>query len=181
MTLRYDPAPVRENVQLCDGQKVVLLALTYGELSLMLPVQLVQAPLLTAFGVMLRVIAFCTLTLPHSVTCAVVLPEYPLPDGFIFTVKALTASPGGANSPESVSVQVLLQLAVNCQVSVQVWPGLPHAWPPGVVRTCHVSGTDPVSGALSVYALSGDDAADVAVPQRATMVIEYCWPADRPV
>src|SRR5579862_1283400 len=114
----------------------------------MLPVHVVQAPLLTAFGEMLRVIALCTATPWQLVTCAVVVPEYPLPDGFSFTVNGLTASPGGANSPESVSVQVVLQLAVNCQVSVQVWPGVPHAGAPGVVRTFQVSGIEPVSGAL---------------------------------
>ena len=150
----------------------MLFAVMYGELIDRFPFHAVQAPLLTDPGVMLTETALCTLTPEHVVTCAVVVPEYPLPDGFSFTVKGVTASPGGANSPESLSVQLVVQLAVNCQVSVQVWPILPHAGVPGVVRTFHVSGTDPDRGAFSVDTLRASDGADVALPQRAVTEIE---------
>jgi hypothetical protein len=44
----YEPVPAREKYQLCDGQKVLLLAVVYGELSTMVPFHLVHPPFDTA-------------------------------------------------------------------------------------------------------------------------------------
>ena len=44
----YPCIPVTVKFQDCTGQKVVLLAMTYGELSTMAPLQAFHAPLLTA-------------------------------------------------------------------------------------------------------------------------------------
>jgi hypothetical protein len=44
----YPCVPVTAKCQDCAGQKVVLLAMTYGEVSTMVPLQAFHAPLLTA-------------------------------------------------------------------------------------------------------------------------------------
>jgi hypothetical protein len=69
-------------VQDWAGQKVLLVAVTYGELSTMVPVQAFHPPFWTAplFAVMRRVTAFLTLVEPDLVISALVLSAYPLPE-----------------------------------------------------------------------------------------------------
>ena len=102
----YSCVPVTAKCQDCTGQKVVLLAVTYGELSTMVPLQAFQPPFCTAplFGVMFSVTVFFTFVDPHLVMSAWVLPAYPDPELVKVIVNGCAAKPGAANSAWVVRV-----------------------------------------------------------------------------
>ena len=98
---------------------MVLLAVTYGELSTMVPLQAFHPPFCTAplSGVTLRVTVFFTFIDPHLVMSAWVLPAYPDPELLKVIVNGCAAKPGAANSAWVVRVH---RFAVHADENVHV-------------------------------------------------------------
>ena len=135
-----------EKCQDWAGQKVVLLAVTYGELITMVPLQAFHPPFWMAplFALMFRVTVFLTLTDPHLVMSALVLPEYPDPELFKVIVNGCAVKPGAANSALVVRVHLFtLQFAENVHVSLHFCPTLRLAPNPGVLTVVKWTGTSP--------------------------------------
>ena len=120
---------------------MVLLAVTYGELSTMVPLHEVHCPLSTAplSAVMLRFTELSTSTDPHVVTWALVDPAYLEPEPCMDIVNDVTLKPGAASPATAVTVHwFAVHAEVKSQVSLHLSPTLRLAPPPGVlvVLTC---------------------------------------------
>jgi hypothetical protein len=153
------------------GQKVVLLAMTYGELSTMVPLQAFHPPFCTAprLAEMRRVTVFLTSTEPHLVMSALVLPAYPDPDLVKVIVNRCASKPGAAKSASVVSMHRFpVHAGENVHVSLHFCPTLRLARDPGVLVVVTSTGTSPSRGGASVEAARTEDKRDPRSPHLAS-------------